>query len=77
MRYDASGQMEDVTPKGFNARTRVHEYGGAAYMVADGTVYFSNDVALAGFNNDPLLSSLATAQVRLYPKPPWWTDEEW
>jgi dipeptidyl aminopeptidase/acylaminoacyl peptidase len=32
----------DVTPKPFNARTRVHEYGGGAYTVADGNVYFSN-----------------------------------
>ena len=32
----------DVTPPGFNARTRVHEYGGGAFAVQDGTVYFSN-----------------------------------
>ncbi len=32
----------DVTPKGFNVRNRVHEYGGAAYEVKDGVVYFSN-----------------------------------
>lgn len=36
------GQIEDVTPPPFNARTRVHEYGGGAYTVADGTLYFSN-----------------------------------
>jgi len=34
--------MSDVTPLPFNARTRVHEYGGGAFAVADGTVYFSN-----------------------------------
>lgn len=33
----------DVTPTGLNARTRVHEYGGGAYLVADGGVYFIND----------------------------------
>ena len=32
----------DVTPEGYNVRNRVHEYGGAAYEVRDGVVYFSN-----------------------------------
>ncbi len=32
----------DVTPQGFNARTRVHEYGGGAVTVAGGVVYFTN-----------------------------------
>jgi dipeptidyl aminopeptidase/acylaminoacyl peptidase len=36
------GTVNDVTPPGFNVRTRVHEYGGGAYLVADGVVYFSN-----------------------------------
>jgi dipeptidyl aminopeptidase/acylaminoacyl peptidase len=31
-----------VNPAPFNARTRVHEYGGGAYLVADGITYFSN-----------------------------------
>lgn len=38
----ANGLREDVTPAGFNARTRVHEYGGGDYTVHDGVVYFSN-----------------------------------
>jgi dipeptidyl aminopeptidase/acylaminoacyl peptidase len=38
----ADGQIEDVTPAPFNVRTRVHEYGGGAYLVHQGTVYFSN-----------------------------------
>ena len=28
-----SGEIVDVTPPGFNVRTRVHEYGGGAYTV--------------------------------------------
>ncbi len=32
----------DMTPAPFNVRSRVHEYGGGACLVADGTVYFSN-----------------------------------
>ena len=34
---------EDVTPEAFNVRNRVHEYGGAAALLHDGAVYFSND----------------------------------
>jgi dipeptidyl aminopeptidase/acylaminoacyl peptidase len=32
----------DVTPPPYNARTRVHEYGGGSWTVVDGAVYFSN-----------------------------------
>jgi dipeptidyl aminopeptidase/acylaminoacyl peptidase len=42
VRRGPDGAVEDVTPGGHNARTRVHEYGGASYVVADGTVYYSN-----------------------------------
>jgi dipeptidyl aminopeptidase/acylaminoacyl peptidase len=42
VRRTPDGNTVDVTPDPFNARTRVHEYGGGAYLVADGVVYFSN-----------------------------------
>jgi dipeptidyl aminopeptidase/acylaminoacyl peptidase len=34
--------VRELTPPGFNARTRVHEYGGTPYVMSHGTVYFSN-----------------------------------
>ena len=42
VRADAEGTVTDITPAGFNARTRVHEYGGASWLMADGTCFFSN-----------------------------------
>ena len=32
----------DIVPKPFNVRTRAHEYGGGAWAIADGILYFSN-----------------------------------
>ncbi|WP_454063459.1 prolyl oligopeptidase family serine peptidase [Candidatus Nitrospira salsa] len=34
--------MTDLTQSPLNVRTRVHEYGGGAYLVSHGTLYFSN-----------------------------------
>ncbi|MCI0457874.1 MAG: S9 family peptidase [Gemmataceae bacterium] len=42
VRRTPDGQTRDVNPPPFNARTRVHEYGGGSYAVRDGVVYFSN-----------------------------------
>jgi dipeptidyl aminopeptidase/acylaminoacyl peptidase len=42
VRRGPDGRIVDVTPPGYNARTRVHEYGGGAYLVRQGTVWFSN-----------------------------------
>jgi len=42
VRWTRDGRVADVTPAPFNARTRVHEYGGGAFTVSDGTVYFCN-----------------------------------
>jgi dipeptidyl aminopeptidase/acylaminoacyl peptidase len=41
-RRAADGAISDVTPPGFNARSRVHEYGGGHFAVAGGTVWFTN-----------------------------------
>jgi dipeptidyl aminopeptidase/acylaminoacyl peptidase len=39
---DAAGEVSDVIPAPFSARSRVHEYGGGAFTVHSGTIYFSN-----------------------------------
>ncbi len=39
---DELGSVNDLTPAPLNVRTRVHEYGGGAYVVHKGSVYFSN-----------------------------------
>ena len=41
-RRAADGAISDVTPRAFNARTRVHEYGGGHFAVSGGTVWFAN-----------------------------------
>jgi len=42
VRLDSGGTKHDVTPAPFNVRTRVHEYGGGAWVVDRGTALFCN-----------------------------------
>jgi dipeptidyl aminopeptidase/acylaminoacyl peptidase len=42
VRRDGEGRTADVNPAPFNARTRVHEYGGGAFATAGGVLWFSN-----------------------------------
>ena len=42
VRRTANGETVDVTPRPYSVRTRVHEYGGGAFLAAQGTVFFSN-----------------------------------
>jgi dipeptidyl aminopeptidase/acylaminoacyl peptidase len=42
VRRTPDGGITDLTPDGFNVRTRVHEYGGGACLVAKGTAYCVN-----------------------------------
>ena len=42
VRRNFAGVTNDVTLPPFNARTRVHEYGGGDYVVRNGSIYFSN-----------------------------------
>src|SRR6516164_2000975 len=50
VRCSSDGRQTDITPPvpadgrpAFNVRSRVHEYGGGAYLVSDGVIYFCND----------------------------------
>lgn len=54
------GVVSDLTPAPFNVRSRVHEYGGGAFVVHQGTVYFSNDGDRALYQQAP-----SQAPVRL------------
>ena len=42
VRLDPDGTPSDVLPEGANARTRVHEYGGGAWWVRDGVVWYAD-----------------------------------
>jgi dipeptidyl aminopeptidase/acylaminoacyl peptidase len=41
VRRDPDGSLHDLLPDGWSARTRAHEYGGAAWWVAGGVVFFA------------------------------------
>src|SRR5262245_56300113 len=43
VRRTPDGKRADRTPPPYNVRTRVHEYGGGAYTVQDGTLFFAHD----------------------------------
>jgi dipeptidyl aminopeptidase/acylaminoacyl peptidase len=65
VRGGGDGGATDVTPQPFNARTRVHEYGGGSWTVQDGVVYFSN------FADGRLYRQAAGAEPQaLTPAPP-------
>jgi dipeptidyl aminopeptidase/acylaminoacyl peptidase len=57
VRRDPQGAVADVTPAPFYVRSRVHEYGGGAYVVASGsggpTLYFVNDADQAVYQQRP------------------------
>jgi len=53
VRRTPDGRTSDVTPPPYSAQTRVHEYGGGAYLAEDGTVYFSNMADQRLYRQDP------------------------
>ena len=58
VRRAADGAVEDISPAGFNSRTRAHEYGGGAYAVGNG---FDGALTLLGV----LLGFYISADVHL------------
>jgi dipeptidyl aminopeptidase/acylaminoacyl peptidase len=68
VRKDAEGKITDITPGKFNTRTRVHEYGGGAYLVHDGQVYFSNfsDQRIYRRNKDGEVASITRGEKICY-----------
>jgi dipeptidyl aminopeptidase/acylaminoacyl peptidase len=55
----------DLLPRDYNARTRVHEYGGGAYFLLNDTVFFSNFKDQRLYRIDPKLAPRA-----ITPEPP-------
>ena len=53
VRRTSDGRIVDLTPLPFNARTRVHEYGGGAFEVSEGTIFFSNFADQRLYRQDP------------------------
>ena len=75
VRCSQDGRPADVTPPmpadgrgAFNVRTRVHEYGGGAYLVSDGVVYFSNDADQRLYRQKPGTSPVAITEAPLKPR---------
>jgi dipeptidyl aminopeptidase/acylaminoacyl peptidase len=64
-RAELFGSPVDVTPVGFDVRTRVHEYGGGSYVVHDGVVFFVNYADQRLYRQDGL-----GAAVPITPEPP-------
>jgi dipeptidyl aminopeptidase/acylaminoacyl peptidase len=50
---ELGGAAEDLVPEGFNARTRVHEYGGGAYTLVGDILFFSNFADQRLYRRDP------------------------
>src|SRR5947209_3450694 len=53
VRKDADAQPIDLTPPSFDVGSRVHEYGGGAYTVRNGTIYFSHLMDSRLYRQDP------------------------
>lgn len=65
VRRSPDGSVTDVLPSPWNARTRVHEYGGGAWTVSGGTLWFTE------FTDQRLyrLDAGSTAPVPVTPEP--------
>ena len=64
VRRRADGGTDELLPEGRNARTAVHEYGGAAWWVRDGVVWFTDWADQRLYRLEP-----GSAPVALTPEP--------
>jgi len=62
------GVVEELLPAPYSAKSRVHEYGGAAFIASGGTLYFSNfrDQHLYSLSPDGEISELTRANCKRY-----------
>jgi dipeptidyl aminopeptidase/acylaminoacyl peptidase len=68
VRWQPESGIRDVTPMPFSARTRVHEYGGGAFLASQGSVYFVNfaDQRLYRQQGDHAPQAVTTGKKRRY-----------
>ncbi|HLY50711.1 MAG TPA: prolyl oligopeptidase family serine peptidase [Solirubrobacteraceae bacterium] len=57
VRRGPGGSVEELLPDVYNARTAVHEYGGAGWWVRDGVVWFANWQDQRLYRRDPVSDS--------------------
>jgi dipeptidyl aminopeptidase/acylaminoacyl peptidase len=75
VRCSSDGRQTDITPPvpadgrpAFNVRSRVHEYGGGAYLVSDGVVYFCNDADQCLYRQEGKAAPVAITEAATQPR---------
>jgi hypothetical protein len=75
VRCSPDGRQIDITPPvpadrgpAFNVRTRVHEYGGGAYLVSRGVVYFCNDADQRLYRQEGKAAPVAITEAATQPR---------
>jgi hypothetical protein len=68
VRRSFDGITTDLLPDGMDARTAVHEYGGAAWWVRDGVVWFTNWADQRLYRIDSGVAPVAVTPVPAVPR---------
>ena len=76
VRRTPDGATHDTLGAGWNARTAVHEYGGGAFFVADGDVWFSNWADQRLWRAEPGQEPVAVTAEPAEPRADRWADGE-